>query len=36
MEISENEMSYWGKRKISPYYMYENAEEGWEEKIGSN
>jgi DNA polymerase elongation subunit (family B) len=36
MEISENEMSYWGKRKISPYYMYENAEEGWEEKIRSN
>jgi len=34
MEISENEMIYWGKRELSPYYMYENAEEGWEEKIG--
>ena len=31
--ISEQEMIYWGKRGLSPDYMYELAEEGWEEYI---
>ena len=33
LDISEQEMIYWGKRGLSPDYMYELAEEGWEEYI---
>jgi hypothetical protein len=33
LAISEQEMIYWGKRGLSPDYMYELAEEGWEEYI---
>jgi len=33
MEISANEMTYWYKRKLSPFYMYHNAEKGWQEKL---
>jgi hypothetical protein len=34
MTPSDNELSYWEKRGLSPDYMYELAEEGWEEKLG--
>jgi DNA polymerase elongation subunit (family B) len=33
LAISEPEMVYWKKRGLSPDYMYELAEEGWEEYI---
>jgi hypothetical protein len=33
LAISEQEMIYWGKRGLSPDYMYELAEEGWEQYI---
>jgi hypothetical protein len=26
-------MVYWGKRGINPEYIYELAEEGWEEMV---
>lgn len=34
LNISEQEISYWNKRGLSPNYMYELAEQGWEEKLG--
>ena len=34
LTITEAEMSYWGKRGLNPDYMYDLAEEGWEEKLG--
>jgi hypothetical protein len=34
LAITDAEMSYWNKRGLSPDYMYELAEEGWEEKLG--
>ena len=34
MTPSDNELSYWDKSGLSPDYMYELAEEGWEEKLG--
>jgi len=34
MTLSEGEVKYWEKRGLSPTYMYELAEEGWEEKLG--
>lgn len=33
LAISEPEMVYWQKRGLSPDYMYELAEKGWEEYI---
>jgi len=33
LDISEQELKYWDKRGLSPDYMYELAEEGWEEYI---
>ena len=33
LTISEQEMIYWGKRGLSPDYMYELADEGWEQYI---
>jgi DNA polymerase, archaea type len=33
LTISDQEMSYWGKRGLEPFYIYENAEEGWENQI---
>jgi DNA polymerase elongation subunit (family B) len=33
LAISEPEMVYWNKRGLSPDYMYELADEGWEEYI---
>jgi DNA polymerase elongation subunit (family B) len=34
LDISEAELSYWEKRGLTPDYMYQLAEEGWEEKLG--
>jgi len=33
LTISEQEMSYWKKRGLEPFYIYENAENGWEKQI---
>jgi hypothetical protein len=33
LDITEQELKYWEKRGLSPYYMYELAEEGWEQRI---
>ena len=33
LTISEPEMSYWKKRGLEPFYIYENAEQGWEKQI---
>ena len=33
LTISEDEFKYWEKRGLDPYYMYENATEGWEQFI---
>jgi DNA polymerase elongation subunit (family B) len=35
LQVTDAEMSYWEKRGLSPDYMYDLAEEGWEEKIKS-
>jgi hypothetical protein len=34
LAITDAEMSYWDKRGLKPDYMYDLAEEGWEEKLG--
>ena len=34
MEITEPELRYWEKRGLKCDYMYDLAEEGWEEKLG--
>ena len=34
LNITDAELSYWGKRGLNPNYMYELAEEDWEEKLG--
>jgi hypothetical protein len=33
LDITEAELRYWEKRGLNPDYMYELAEEGWEEKL---
>ena len=33
MTLSDGEIKFWEKRKLSPYYMYELAEEGWNNKL---
>ena len=33
MDITEAELRYWEKRGLKPDYMYDLAEEGWEEKL---
>jgi hypothetical protein len=33
LDITEQELSYWAKRGLNPFYMYHLAEEGWEEKL---
>jgi DNA polymerase I len=33
LDISEPELKYWEKRGLSPEYIYDLAEEGWEEKL---
>jgi hypothetical protein len=34
MTLSDGELSYWEKRGLNSDYMYEMAEENWEEKLG--
>ena len=34
MTLSDGELSYWEKRGLNSDYMYELAEEGWEENLG--
>ena len=34
LQITEQELSYWEKRGLSPEYIYDLAEEGWENKLG--
>ena len=34
MDITEPELRYWEKRGLKSDYMYDLAEEGWEEKLG--
>jgi hypothetical protein len=33
LTITDQEMVYWGKRGINPEYIYELADEGWEEMV---
>jgi hypothetical protein len=33
LTITQQELDYWDKRGIDPYYVYELAEEGWEQKV---
>lgn len=33
LDITAQELEYWEKRGLSPNYMYELAEEGWEDKL---
>jgi hypothetical protein len=33
LTITDAEMSYWEKRGLNPDYMYDLAEEGWQEKL---
>jgi hypothetical protein len=33
LTITEQEMKYWGKRGVNPYYIYELAENGWEKYV---
>ena len=34
LDITELELKYWGKRGLNSDYMYDLAEEGWQEKLG--
>ena len=34
LDITELELKYWEKRGINPNYIYDLAEEGWQEKLG--
>jgi len=34
LDITEQELNYWERRGLRPDYMYELAEEGWENKLG--
>ena len=34
LDITEQELNYWHRRGLQPDYMYELAEEGWQEKLG--
>jgi DNA polymerase elongation subunit (family B) len=36
LTLSENENIYWGKRGLNPNYIYELAEEGWEQHVDLN
>jgi hypothetical protein len=33
LTITEQEIKYWGKRGVNPYYIYELAENGWEKYV---
>jgi len=34
LDITEQELKYWEKRGLKPDYMYDLAEENWEERLG--
>ena len=34
LDITQQELNYWERRGLRPDYMYELAEEGWENKLG--
>jgi DNA polymerase elongation subunit (family B) len=34
LDITVQELNYWQRRGLQPDYMYELAEEGWQEKLG--
>jgi hypothetical protein len=34
LDITEQELNYWGRRGLSPEYIYELAEEDWKIKLG--
>ena len=34
LDITEQELKYWEKRGLEPYYMYDFAEADWKEKLG--
>lgn len=34
LEITEQELNYWGRRGLEPDYIYELAESNWKEKLG--
>ena len=36
LKIEERELEYWDKRGIDPNYIYDLAEEGWEEMVDTN
>ena len=36
LQIEERELDYWGKRGIDPNYIYDLAEEGWENVIDTS
>jgi hypothetical protein len=33
LDLTDAELNYWERRGLSPDYMYDLAEEGWEEKL---
>jgi DNA polymerase elongation subunit (family B) len=33
LDVTEQELNYWERRGLKPDYMYDLAEEGWEEKL---
>ena len=33
LTLSDDELKFWGRVDMNPDYMYDLAEEGWEEKI---
>ena len=34
LKITDQELEYWSKRGLSPNYIYDLAEDGWEKKLG--
>jgi hypothetical protein len=34
LDITEQELNYWGRRGLSSEYIYELAEEDWKIKLG--
>lgn len=34
LDFSKDEMEYWYERRLSPFYIYNLAEQGWEKKLG--
>ena len=34
LDVTEQELNYWGRRGLEPDYMYDLAEDNWEEQLG--